>query len=169
MRLNATHRPVLCLLPSAFCLLAVLTTGCVRRSLTIRTEPPGALVYINDQLKGTSPVTYDFMWYGWHRLILRKEGFERLDDRRELRSPIYLWIPFDLVMEMLPFPIRDARTWSYTLTPASAPPTPVPPELLYPKPKSTEPSAAAVEPPAPTEAQPSAESASPTPSDADPK
>ena len=118
---------------SAYCLVLPLVTGCVYRSLTIKTEPPGALVYVNDQLKGNSPVTYDFEWYGWHRLTLRKTGYERLDDRKQLRSPIYLWIPFDLVAELLPFRISDTRTWSYTLTPAPALPTPAPPtELGYP-------------------------------------
>ena len=102
----------------------------MHRSLTIRTEPPGATVYVNDQLKGESPITYDFLWYGWHRVTLRKEGFERVDDRRLLRAPGYLWIPFDLVMELLPFPIRDTRTWSYTLSPITELPTPRPPELI---------------------------------------
>ena len=116
------------------CCLSLGLAGCVTRSLTIKTDPPGALVYVNDQLKGNSPVTYDFEWYGWHRLTLRKEGYQRLDDRKQLRSPVYLWIPFDLVMELVPVRISDARTWSYTLTPAPVMPTPVPPatELGYP-------------------------------------
>ena len=107
------------------CLL--LLSGCVHRSLTIRTEPPGAKVYVNDELKGDSPLTYDFTWYGWYRLTLRKDGFERLDDRKLLRAPVHLWIPFDLFMELLPLRVRDARTWSYTLTPTKELPTPVPP------------------------------------------
>ena len=108
----------------------LLVTGCVRRSLTIRSEPPGALVYINDELKGEAPVTYDFLWYGWHRVTVRHEGFERLDDRKQLRAPVYFWIPFDLVMELLPVPIRDIREWSYTLTPKEALSTPMPPQLF---------------------------------------
>ena len=90
------------------------------------------MVYLNDQLKGTSPLTYDFMWYGWHRVTLRKEGFQRLDDRKQLRAPAYLWIPLDLVMELLPFPIRDTREWSYTLSPAPVTPAPSPPTELTP-------------------------------------
>ena len=117
----------------------------------IRTDPPGATVYVNDQLKGTTPLTYDFLWFGWHRLTLRKEGFERLDDRKELRSPVYLWIPFDLAMELMPFSVHDARTWSYTLTPTVMPTSPAPPVLL--------------EPPAPSAASDNAlePAASPTP------
>ena len=85
------------------------------------------MVYLNDELKGQTPLTFDFLWYGSHRVILRKDGFERLEDRQTIRAPIYLWIPFDLAVELLPLPIRDARTWSYTLTPTITPQSPVPP------------------------------------------
>ena len=97
--------------------------------MTIRTEPPGASVYVNDELKGISPVTYDFSFYGWQRVTLRKEGFERLDERRLLNAPIYLWIPLDLFMELMPFPVTDAHTWSYALTPAAPLETPTPPAI----------------------------------------
>ena len=109
-----------------------MLSGCVRRSLTIRTEPPGALVYLNDKLKGESPVTYDFEWYGWYRVMIRKDGYQRLDDHKLLRAPICLWIPVDLAMELLPFPIPDRHTWSYTLVPSEPLPTPVPPEVSPP-------------------------------------
>ena len=118
------------------CLLSavsyLLLSGCIHRSLTIRTDPPGALVYVNDQLKGESPVTYDFVWYGWYRVLLRKDGYERLDDHKFLRAPVYLWMPFDFFMELLPVPVRDARTWSYTLSPVRELPTPVPPQTPAP-------------------------------------
>jgi len=115
------------------CCLSLLLTGCIHRSVTIRTTPPGAKVYVNDELKGESPVTYDFTWYGWYRVMLRKDGFERLDDRKLLRAPVYFWIPFDLFMELLPFPVRDARNWSYTLTPTKELPAPVPPAVTPPR------------------------------------
>ena len=113
--------------PLAVVMTAMLMAGCVRRSLTIRTDPPGASVFVNDISRGVTPVTYDFAWYGWHRVILQKSGYERLDDRRMIRAPIYLWIPIDLAMEILPFPVRDRRTWNYTLTPLEEPPAPQPP------------------------------------------
>jgi len=118
-----------CLRLPAYCVVLSLATGCVHRSLTIKSEPPGAKVYVNDELKGDTPLTYDFLWYGWHRLTLRKEGYQRLDDRKLLRAPIHLWIPFDMVMELLPLPIHDRREWSYSLAPTELPPTPTPPPL----------------------------------------
>ncbi len=97
--------------------LALLSSGCIRRSLMVRTEPPGAKVYINDQLKGESPVDYDFVWYGWHHITLKKDGYERVDDKRLIRAPFYLWIPLDFAMEVLPFPVKDRHEWMYTLNP----------------------------------------------------
>lgn len=130
------------LIGSVACL--VLLSGCVTRSLTIKTNPPGAMVYVNDQLKGTTPVTYDFVWYGWHRVMIRKEGFQRLDDRKRLRAPVYLWIPVDLVMELLPFRIRDERTWEYVLAPQTDK-TPLPPDMFLNKPQVQAPAAAAMD------------------------
>jgi hypothetical protein len=111
------------------CGLLIALTGCVRRQLTIRSEPPGAQVFMNDTLKGQTPLTYDFEWYGGYRVVLQKEGYERIHDHKRLRAPIRFWIPFDLVCELLPFTIWDRRTWSYTLVPTTPLPTPSPPPL----------------------------------------
>lgn len=125
---------------AACCLFA---TGCVTRSLTIKSEPAGALVYVNDQLKGETPYAYDFQWYGHYRVTLRKDGYERLDDTPLLRAPVHLWIPFDLVMELLPVRIRDVREWSYTLQPLAVIPAPKPPAVQpKPQPEPVEPEAA---------------------------
>ncbi len=103
--------------------------GCVERSLTIRTDPPGAYVYLNDAYKGESPLTQEFHWYGTYRVMVRKEGYARVEDHKLLRAPIYLWIPFDLIAELLPMRIHDERTWSYTLEPLEALPMPTPPAV----------------------------------------
>jgi len=110
---------------TAYCLL--LTTGCIRRNLTIRTEPPGATLIVNDETLGTTPHAWDFQWYGWYRITLLKDGYERLDDRMQLKAPIYFWIPLDLVMEVLPFPVRDDRALLYELKPKTGLPEPSPP------------------------------------------
>lgn len=117
-------------LPAVCCVLCLMVSGCVQRSLTIRSDPPGALVYMNDAPVGTTPVTYDFTWYGWYRLRILKDGYEQLHDHRLLRAPAYLWIPLDLAMELLPGEVRDDRTWSYTLTPLTGVPVPRRPSPL---------------------------------------
>ena len=105
----------------------LFSTGCIRRNLTIRSEPPGARLIVNDKDLGLTPLSYDFEWYGSYRISLTKDGYERLDDQVPLRAPVYFWIPVDLAMELLPFKIRDTRTLSYTLTPKTPLPTPTPP------------------------------------------
>jgi hypothetical protein len=82
---------------------------------------------MNDKHLGTTPLSYDFEWYGWYRITLMKDGYERLDDRVRIRAPFYLWIPLDLVMELVPFPIRDDQVLSYELTPRQPLPEPTPP------------------------------------------
>lgn len=122
------RRTVFCLLLTAYCLLpaayCLLFSGCVHRQLTIRSEPPGAQIMINDGVVGTTPVTHEFEWYGWHRITLTKGGYERLDDHVNLAAPAHLWIPLDLVMELLPLTIRDDREFSYHLAPLTPLPEP---------------------------------------------
>ncbi len=53
-----------------------ILSGCVERKLTINTAPPGAMVVLNDEEIGTSPVTVSFEWYGDYNVRVSKEGFE---------------------------------------------------------------------------------------------
>ena len=105
----------------------VLATGCVHRLLTIRSQPPGAELIVNGTRLGFTPYSYDFLWYGWYQINLSKDGYERLDDRVLLKAPVSLWIPGDLIAEMLPVQVRDERTLSYTLIPRPPLPEPSPP------------------------------------------
>jgi hypothetical protein len=94
----------------------MLGLGCVRRTLTVNTEPQGAIVYLNDEEIGRSPATTDFTWYGDYDVIIRKEGFETLRTHAKVDPPWYQWIPLDFVAEVLwPGQIHDQRSLSYTL------------------------------------------------------
>jgi hypothetical protein len=99
--------------------LALLTAapGCVRRSLTVTSDPPGALVYLNGQEFGRTPVTRDFTWYGNYDVALRMEGYETLKTNGKVIAPWWQWVPIDLVAEL--FPLHDRRKLSYTLKPTS--------------------------------------------------
>jgi len=113
-------------------LALLISAGCVHRQLTIRSNPPGAELLVNDKPLGVTPHSYDFMWYGWHRVTLKKAGYEQLDERALIKSPVWLWIPFDLFAELLPFPIHDRKELSYTMTPLTPLPEPSPPVLDVP-------------------------------------
>ncbi|MHC4616623.1 MAG: PEGA domain-containing protein [Planctomycetota bacterium] len=90
--------------------------GCVERRLTINTEPQGALVVLNDEEIGTSPVTVAFNWYGDYNVRISKEGFETLKTHRELKGPWYDGFPFDFFAQLiLPDRIVDSYEWTFEL------------------------------------------------------
>jgi hypothetical protein len=88
--------------------LVLATSGCVERRMRIETRPSGALVTVNDEEVGVSPVKMSFLWYGDYDIILRKPGYETLKTHYRVDAPWYQWPPFDLVTEaLLPGTIRD--------------------------------------------------------------
>ena len=83
-------------------------TGCVRRTLTVRTEPQAARVWLNNEEIGESPVTVDFTWYGDYEVTLRKEGYTTLQTHHVVAAPWYQWPFIDFVSEVLVlFEIHD--------------------------------------------------------------
>jgi len=95
------------------CLAAVLLTGCVERRLTIHTEPQGAIVTLNDQEIGVSPVTVPFNWYGDYWVRISKDGYETLNTHRKLKAPLHDYPPFDFFAEIL-YPGRIVNTYEWT-------------------------------------------------------
>lgn len=109
----------------SFLLLVMLMApvGCVRRTLTITTEPPHALVFLNDQEIGRTPVSTDFVWYGDYDVIIRKEGFETLKTHWRIDPPWYQVMPLDFCAEVLwPAHVHDQRARHFDLIQAE--PTP---------------------------------------------
>lgn len=97
----------------------VLTSGCVRRTVTVNTDPQGAAVHLNDRLVGTSPVSVDFLWYGDYDVTLRKDGYQTLTTNHRLDAPWYQWPGLDFVSEVLvPWTIHDRQEMSFALEPA---------------------------------------------------
>lgn len=95
--------------------------GCVERRLTIVSDPPGALVTVNNRDIGAAPVDVPsdlFVYDGAYDIVLRKDGYEPLRVRQELQPPWYLRFPFDFFAEVLwPFRIRYYRELTYQLQP----------------------------------------------------
>ncbi|MFM8803178.1 MAG: PEGA domain-containing protein [Planctomycetia bacterium] len=110
------------------CLLLLVATcpaaGCVQRRMTIRSNPPGALVYVDDYQIGTTPVSTDFIYYGTRKIRLVKDGYETLTVRQPFPLPWYEVFPLDFVTEnLVPWEIRDERVVDLAMTTtASTPP-----------------------------------------------
>lgn len=99
-----------------FCALFCLCSGCVERKLTIVTEPEGALVALNDEEIGTSPVTVGFEWYGDYAVRISKDGYQTLNTHQNLKRPLRDKFPFDLLADMFTTKI-DAYSWTFKLEP----------------------------------------------------
>jgi hypothetical protein len=98
--------------------VSLLITGCVERKLTINTKPQGALVLLNDEEIGTSPVTVSFEWYGDYWVRISKEGYETLNTHRPLKGPWYDGFPFDFFAQIVsPKRIVDSYEWTFELEP----------------------------------------------------
>jgi hypothetical protein len=90
---------------AALTLLAALP-GCVRRRMTVRSNPPGALVFVDDQEVGTTPVSTGFTYYGTRKIQLMKDGFETLTVKQTFHPPWYQFTPFRDVVPCGPNDVR---------------------------------------------------------------
>lgn len=110
-----------------FLLLALLLStfvscGCVRRTITITTDPPNARVFLNEQDVGRSPVSTDFLWYGDYGVAIRAEGYETLLTNWKIAPPWYQVIPIDFFAEVLwPGQLHDRHDRHFVLKPAEHP------------------------------------------------
>ena len=102
--------------------LTALTGACVERKLTVTSGPPGALVYLNNQEIGRTPLTREFTYYGDVDVQLRREGYKTLKTHEPVIAPWWQWPPIDLFAEVLPLRLKDDRAISFTMEPASTAP-----------------------------------------------
>src|SRR5436190_9742910 len=89
-------------------IMLVTAGGCgVEREMTIESDPPGALVYLNDTEVGRTPLKKDFTWYGKYDVVLRKDGYEPLQAKTDVNAPWWQWVPFDFFAELSPVRLTD--------------------------------------------------------------
>lgn len=99
-------------------MLCASGTGCVRRRMTLRTFPPGAQVFIDDQEIGITPCSTSFVYYGTRKLTLIKDGYKTETLYHKIDPPWYQYPPLDFINENLnPREIRDERVIDVQLVP----------------------------------------------------
>ena len=90
--------------------------GCVHRRMTIRSDPPGALVLLEGEEIGYTPVSLDFTYYGTREITLVKNGYETLKIMQAVRPPWYQRVPLDFFSDnLLPFKANDRHDFSYRM------------------------------------------------------
>ncbi len=106
------------------CLALVILSGagCVTRTLTIKTDPPGAQVFVDDELIGESPVLMEFTYYGTRKIVIEKRDkdgtleYERETLYAKIDTPYYQRFPIDFFSEVIvPMKIEDDHFLSIKL------------------------------------------------------
>lgn len=99
-------------------MLSALAGGCVERRYTVRTNPPGALVYINGEEIGKTPVSRSFTYYGDREITLVQDGFETQRVVTPIKAPWYDNLLTEFFSEnLIPWTIRDERELAFDMQP----------------------------------------------------
>ncbi len=91
--------------------------GCVRRTVTITTEPPGALLWLNDREIGRTPVEVDFEFYGTYDVRLERPGYEPMMTSGQANAPLWDTVGLDFLAELAPLTLRAHVKWHYVMEP----------------------------------------------------
>ena len=82
----------------------------VRRRLTITSDPPGAVVYLNNKEVGKTPISQNFVHSGTYNVKCYKEGYEMGETYYKAGCPWYLYPGFDFFSEnFTPGELRDEQ------------------------------------------------------------
>jgi hypothetical protein len=112
---TTSWRSQLALLAAAICILA---GGCVERKVLIRSNPPGALVYVDEHEVGITPVAISPIYYGNRTIRLVKDGCETKTLIQPMPPPWYEVPPLDFFSEnVVPGTLHDTRTLDFQLQP----------------------------------------------------
>ncbi len=79
----------------------LLLPGCIERTISITSEPSGALVYLNDEEVGRTPLRVPFTFYGVYDVRLERDGFTPLHTQAETKAPWWEAPGPDLVAELV--------------------------------------------------------------------
>lgn len=107
--IDRVNKPVRTLAAILFLTLIFGQVGCnsVKRRMIVRTQPEGALVSIDRQPVGYSPVSVPFTYYGTREIQLEMDGFETIRVKERVAPPLYDSFPFSFVTEN--FSVRERR------------------------------------------------------------
>jgi hypothetical protein len=106
----------------AILLSSLSFTGCVERKLIIRSDPPGATVFLNydSALVDPTPAEVPFTDYGTYSVRLTMKDHESVEALAEVSAPWWSYPPFDVITDLLlPVTIKDHHEFDYSLLPMS--------------------------------------------------
>lgn len=98
---------------------SMFLTGCLQRTIKVTTQPAGAVVWINDNEVGRTPLETDFTFYGKFSVRIRKEGYEPIVEVKNVKAPLREQPGIDLVAEALPINYNHVVEWHWDLQPVA--------------------------------------------------
>ena len=121
------HRTFHWLCAATFAVTAVVSSaGCqsVARRLTVRSDPPGALVMIDGREIGYTPASVDFTYYATREITLVKDGYQTLTTLQAMPTPVYQYPGIDFISDnFLPVTVTNRHDVLYRMRTAVNPPT----------------------------------------------
>jgi len=105
-----------------FCLATlILLSGCVERSLYLRSDPPGANVTVNGKDVGMTPLRMPFTTYGDYEIVMSAPDHQRLQEVVSVEAPWWETIVLDFFVENVwPWTVTDEHDISLKLQPLAA-------------------------------------------------
>ena len=94
-------------------LLCTVMFGCVKRTISITSQPQGALVWVNEREVGRTPVEIDYLYYGEYDIRVEKDGQEPIMETRWPKRPLWDAPGLDLVAEMVPLSFEANTAWHF--------------------------------------------------------
>jgi hypothetical protein len=95
-----------------------LLTGCVERTLLLRSDPPVATVTVNGDEVGVAPAKLHFDTYGTFEVVMNAPHYHRLRANVPVQPPWYERVPLDFFSEILwPGMIHDEHLVTLKLDP----------------------------------------------------
>ncbi len=98
-------------------LAALCLSGCIRRTATITSDPPGAKVWVNGVYRGQTPVEIPYEWNWFYDIRLEKAGYEPYNIRERFYAAPQHIMPLDAVTEMAPVRSTENQWRHYGLKP----------------------------------------------------
>lgn len=101
---------------TAWLLIAVTLgfAGCVERTISITSNPQGALVYLNDEEVGRTPLAISHRFYGVYSVRLELDDHKPLWTKQEAKAPWWEFPGPDLVAEAIPG-LAVRQQWHFDL------------------------------------------------------
>jgi hypothetical protein len=100
-------------------------SGCqsVQRRMTIRSNPPGALVLVDGREIGYTPASVDFTYYATREVTVVKDGYETLTTLQRFEKPWYQYPGVEFVSDnFLPVTVTNRHDITYNLRPSAVQP-----------------------------------------------